>query len=86
MRKLIFSSLAAVLAATAMPAMADDTTTTAARGEQTTQAPRARTPQADSERRICVREASSESRIRRRICRTAQEWRDLHGAEINDPR
>lgn len=79
MRKIIFSSLTAILCATAMPALADDNVaTTTARGEQATQAPRARN-EANSERRICVREASSETRIRRRVCRTAQEWRDLHG-------
>ena len=35
----------------------------------------------DPNRRICVREAGSETRVRRQICHTAREWRDLHGDE-----
>jgi hypothetical protein len=85
MRKLLFSSLTALLAASAIPAAAEDIAAANARGEQASQAPRQRADPS-GERRICVREAGSESRIRRRICRTAQEWRDLHGDEINDPR
>lgn len=83
MRRIIFSSLTLLLAGAAMPAAAEDTTATAARGEQATQAPRARADRS-GERRICVREATSESRLRRTICRTAQEWRDLHGDDEND--
>jgi hypothetical protein len=35
------------------------------------------------ERRVCVNERLSDSRMRRRICRTAREWQEL---QANDER
>lgn len=40
-----------------------------------------RQPQADPNRQICVMERLSDSRMRRRICRTAREWQELQGEE-----
>ncbi len=38
-----------------------------------------RQAQADPNRQICVMERLSDSRMRRRICRTQREWQELQG-------
>jgi hypothetical protein len=78
---IVIIGFAAGFLASALPAQAADTNATANanRSDATTR----EQPQANSssaaERRICVRETRSESHIRREICHTAREWRDLHG-------
>jgi hypothetical protein len=82
MRKILISSAAALLCAAALPAVAapaanQDTSQTGAQNGRSTQQPRA----ADPNRRICVSDRLSDSRIRRRICRTQAEWDAL---QVND--
>ena len=76
MRKIVTIAFSAGLLAAALPASAANTTANANRNEAQNQANNAASP---DDRRICVREASSETRVRRQICHTAREWRDLHG-------
>lgn len=38
-----------------------------------------RQAQADPDRQVCVMERLSDSRMRRRICRTARQWQELQG-------
>ena len=83
MRKIVISGAAALLCASALPAIAapanQDSSQSGAQSSRATQQPRA----ADSNRRICVSDRLSDSRIRRRICRTQAEWDALQ--ENNDP-
>jgi hypothetical protein len=76
---IVIIGFAAGFLASALPAQAADTNATANanRSDATTR----EQPQANgtADRRICVRETRSESHIRREICHTAREWRDLHG-------
>jgi hypothetical protein len=83
MRRILITSFAAALFAAALPASAETIAAgSGARGEADTQQPRARTGEA-VERRICVREQLSDSRMRRQVCHTAREWRQLHGSETD---
>ena len=83
MRKIVIIGLAATSFAAALPASAETlAVSTSARGEPTAQQQRTRTDQAD-ERQICVREQLSDSRMRRRVCHTAREWRQLHGEQAD---
>ena len=77
---LIATAAAAALCAAAIPAAAAPQAND--RAEQPSQ-PRARAGN-DDQRRICVTEQASESRINRRICRTAREWREAN--DTNDQR
>jgi hypothetical protein len=84
MRKIVIIGFAASLLAAALPAQAanSNSNSNAARSE----APAREQPQANSsaaaaDRQICVVEPRSESRIRRQICHTAREWRELQGSE-----
>lgn len=90
MRKMLISSAAALLCAAAVPAVAapanlspanQDSSQAGAQSGQATQQQRTRT--ADSNRRVCVADRLSDSRIRRRICRTQAEW-DALQANDND--
>jgi hypothetical protein len=67
---IIIPALAVALSASIAPASASETA--AATASQTSQ-PRARADQ-DPNRRVCVSERMSTSRIPRRVCRTAREW------------
>ena len=88
MRMIVIIGFAAGLAA-AVPAFAADSnanTNANANANANRSDATARDPvQANGapERRICVRETRSESHIRREICHTAREWRDLHGDDPN---
>ena len=86
MRMIVIIGFAAGLAA-AVPAFAADSNAhTNANANANRSDATARDPvQANGapERRICVRETRSESHIRREICHTAREWRDLHGDDPN---
>ena len=77
MRNLLISSAAALLCAAAIPAVAapanQDSTQTGAPNERSAQQERARDPN----RRVCVSDRLSDSRMRRRICRTQAEWDSL---------
>jgi hypothetical protein len=77
---LIATAAVAALCATALPAAAQQAGGQAA---QSSQQERARSGN-DDQRRICVTEQASESRINRRICRTAREWREAN--DTNDQR
>jgi hypothetical protein len=74
MRKMLISSAAASLCAAAVPAVAapanQDSTQAGTQSERSGQQARARDPN----RRVCVNAQLSDSRMRRRICRTQAEW------------
>lgn len=78
MRTMLIATAAAALCAAALPAAAQNSSDQAARPSQQE---RARSGSA-AERKICITERVSESRISRRICRTAQQWRDSNDTEI----
>ena len=86
MRKIVTIGFTAGLLAAALPAQAanSNSNTNTARAE----APAREQPQANSsasaDRQICVVEPHSESRIRRQVCHTAREWRDLQGDGNNE--
>jgi uncharacterized low-complexity protein len=80
MRTMLIATATAALLAAALPAAAQETGQANARDAQTAQQQRARDASA-SERRVCVNERLSDSRMRRRICRTAREWADLQGGD-----
>jgi hypothetical protein len=81
MRTIVIITAAAGLFAAALPAQAADTNgnTNANRSDATAR----EQPQANgagaADRRICVRDTRSESHIRRTICHSAREWRNLEG-------
>jgi len=81
MRKMLISSAAALLCVAAVPAVAapanQDSNQTGAQSDRSGQQPRARDPN----RRICVADRLSDSRIRRRFCRTQAEWDALQQNE-----
>jgi hypothetical protein len=77
MRNMLIATAAAALCAAAFPAAARNGNDQAA---QPSQQERARS--GGDERKICVNERVSESRITRRICRTAQQWRDSNDADV----
>ncbi len=83
MRNLLIATAATALCATALPAAAAPQAND--RAEQPSQQERARSGN-DDQRRICVTEQASESRINRRICRTALEWRESNDADVNTSR
>lgn len=73
MRNLLIASAVAALCA-ALPA--------AARNDQAAQpSQQERARSGSAERKICVTERVSESRISRRVCRTAQQWRDSNDTD-----
>ena len=82
MRKMLISSAAALLCAAAVPAVAapanQDSSQAGAQNERAAQQERARDPN----RRICVSDRLSDSRMRRRICRTQAEWDSLQANDL----
>lgn len=82
MRNMLIAAAAAALTAAAFPAMAREAGQGDTPDARSTQQQRSRADDA-GERRICVNERLSDSRMRRRICRTAREWQDL---QANDER
>ena len=81
MRMIVIIGFAAGLAAS-LPALAADSNANANRSDATARE-QSQANGTAAERRICVRETGSESHIRREICHTAREWRDLHGDDPN---
>ena len=88
MRNMLISSAIALFCAAAIPAAAQaniapanqDSAQSGDQGERTaTQRPQARDPN----RRICVSDRLSDSRMRRRICRTQAEWDSLQANDEN---
>jgi hypothetical protein len=83
MRMIVIIGFAAGLAA-ALPASAADSNANAnANRSDATAREQSQANGTAAERRICVREPRSESHIRREICHTAREWRDIHGDDPN---
>lgn len=88
MRNMLISGVAVLLCAASLPAAAQanlspanqDSQSGAQSGQSTQQQ---RTRAGDPSRRICVADRLSDSRIRRRICRTQAEW-DALQANDND--
>lgn len=74
--------LAAALPAVAAPAAGQETAQAGAQAGQSGRQQRARDP----DRRVCVNAQMSDSRIRRRICRTQAEWDALQGGDDLDLR
>ena len=87
MRNLLISGAAFLFGAAAIPAAAQanlspanqDTAQSGGQSESSARQPRARDPN----RRVCVAASLSDSRMRRRICRTQAEWDSLQ-ANDND--
>ena len=83
MRNLLISGAAILLCTIAAPVAAapanQDSSQTNAQSDRGTGQPRARDPN----RRICVSDQMSDSRLRRRICHTQAEWDSLQ-ANDND--
>jgi hypothetical protein len=79
MRRILICLVVPALAATALPAAAQTGHQTRVRDDSATEQ-QARAQRAD-ERRICVTERLSESRMPRRICRTQAEWDALQGGD-----
>lgn len=77
MRNLLIATATAALCAAVPAAAAPQASDQAA---QPSQQQRARSSN-DDQRRICVTEPASESRINRRICRTAREWREANDTD-----
>jgi hypothetical protein len=82
MRKLLLISVAAMLLVPALPAQAGPAAQPAARASDP--ASRNRDEAADPNRQICVSERLSGSRMPRRVCRTAREWRLLQADDSDD--
>ncbi|MBV9884247.1 MAG: hypothetical protein JO276_14650 [Sphingomonadaceae bacterium] len=81
MRKIVILGFAAGLLTTTLPASAA-TNGTATRSDATaSDRPVQANGAPDPNRQICIRDVRSESRIRRQICHTAREWRDLQGSD-----
>lgn len=76
MRTIVTIGFAASLLALAPAAQATDTAS-ANRSDAAREQPQANG--AARERQICVLDERSETRIRRQICHTAREWRNLEG-------
>ena len=76
MRNMLIATAAAALCAAALPAAAQND-----QAAQPSQQQRARSG-SDAERKICVNERVSELRISRRVCRTAQQWRDSNDTDV----
>ena len=89
MRKMLISGAAALMCSAALPAAAQASFSAAGQesiqsGSESAQpAQRQRTRTGDPNRRVCVADRLSDSRIRRRICRTQAEWDALQ--QNDDP-
>ncbi|HVQ06961.1 MAG TPA: hypothetical protein VMS43_00855 [Allosphingosinicella sp.] len=84
MRNVLIATAVAALCAASLPAAAAAPQTND-QNAQPSQQQRARGGN-DDQRRICVTEQASESRINRRICRTAREWRESNDADVDASR
>jgi hypothetical protein len=82
MRNMLIATAAAALCAASVPAAAQEAGQDNGQAAQPAQ-PRARSGDSD-QRRICVNERVSESRMTRRICRTAREWRELNDTDFGN--
>ena len=86
MRKIVTIGFAAGLLAAALPAQAANSNSNA--NANRSDAPAREQPQSSGgnagERQICVVEPRSETRIRRPVCHTAREWRNLEGEVPNE--
>ena len=85
MRKMLISGAAALLCAAAFPAVAAPAGNQDAgqNGPQQTRSDEARGPN----RRVCIRQELSNSRIARPVCRTQQEWDRMRAnGELDDDR
>jgi hypothetical protein len=89
MRNMLISAAAILLSSTALPAAAapsrdavasQDSSQTSAPADNSAQ-PRQRAR--GSDRQICVNEAMSTGRIRRRVCHTQAEWDQLQAGNDN---
>jgi len=85
MRTILISGVAILLSSAALPAAAAPSGVATTASQDSSQAngqsdrsaqPRQRTRSSD--RQICVNEAMSTGRIRRRVCHTEAEWAALH--------
>lgn len=83
MRKMLISSAAALLCAAAVPAIAAPATANQDNSQAGAQTSRPQQRAGDPNRRVCVSDRLSDSRIRRRICRTQAEWDALQ--QNDDP-
>jgi hypothetical protein len=79
MRKIVIIGFAAGLLAAAPPAEAANSNTSTARSDAAARDQSQAGGGEARERQICVVEQRSETRVRRPICHTAQEWRNLEG-------
>ena len=74
----IIASAAGLFAAAALPAHAANSNANANRSDAAREQPQANGASA-ADRQICVRDTRSESHIRRVVCHTAREWRNIEG-------
>ena len=82
MRKIVLISVAAALLVPALPASAAPAANAAQQQAPSSQPARSREEAAPNpERQVCVSEQLSNSRMPRRVCRTAREWQLLHGSD-----
>ena len=77
MRNIVTIGFAAGLLAAALPAQAAVSTTNTMRSDAREQPQTGQS--SDSNRRICVREQRTESRVVHPVCHTAREWMDIEG-------
>jgi hypothetical protein len=78
----LISVVAAFCATAALPALAAPASSD--NSQATARQDRGQDAAADPNRRICVSERLSGSRMPRRVCRTAREWQLLQGDDEND--
>jgi hypothetical protein len=83
-RALALIAAAAVCAGLSAPAMAQRSNTHAAQLEPSTASPAPRAERQADQREICVRAEFSNSRVPRRICKTAAEWEAAGGIPGDD--
>jgi hypothetical protein len=89
MRNMLISAAAILLSSTALPAAAAPSRdAVAVQGSSQTSAPADNSAQPrqrarGSDRQICVNEAMSTGRIRRRVCHTQAEWDQLQAGNDN---
>lgn len=79
MRKILIATAAAALSAASFPALAQESDSTNSSAAQ----PSTQRARGGDERRICVNERVSESRMTRRICRTARQWREMNDTDFD---
>ena len=81
MRKIVLISIAAALLVPALPAQAAPAANAAQQAPASQPARGREDATPNPERQICVSEQLSNSRVPRRVCRTAREWQLLHGSD-----